>query len=119
MTWFAEPSRGPRDVKVERLNGTAMNVSFTPLNIAEARSLRTTYTVTYSPVSSKKRQAREVQVPENQIHVLVNDLDPGTSYDVQVSAANLIGDSVFSESQIARAPSSGIYIRIIIHVHTQ
>ena len=99
MTWFSEPARGPRDVKVVRLNETAMNVSFTRLNVAEARSRNVTYTVTYSPVSSRKRREElSKKVPGDQSHVIVTDLEPGTSYDVQVITSNSAG-SVQSEPQ--------------------
>ena len=84
------PARPPHDVKVDRLNGTAMNVSFTRLTIVEARSINVTYTVRYSPQSSRKRQEREATVPDGQSHVVIRGLVPA-AYTVVVVASNKIG----------------------------
>lgn len=82
----------PHNVGVERLNGTAMNVSFIRLSIVEARSVALSYVVSYSPHNSHKRQGREV-VPANQSFVVISGLDPVTIYKVNMFASNEYGQS--------------------------
>ena len=83
------PSIGPHNIIVDRLNGTAMNVSFVKLSLVEARRLTVTYFITYAPSSSKKRQAGEktVAVPDGSSHMIITGLDPKTQYTVRMFAA--------------------------------
>ena len=81
------PQNPPHNVKVERINGTTMNVSFTRLSIVEAEGLSVAYTIRYSPqISGGKRQApsQSMEVPDGQSHLVVGGLDPKTTYDVEV-----------------------------------
>ena len=88
-----EPQMPPHDVKVKRLNGTAMNVSWTRLSIVEAQSIAVSYVVSYSPQSARKRQVRDI-VPAIKSYVVISGLDPGTIYHVQVFAMNDNGQSI-------------------------
>ena len=92
-TLCAEPQRPPHDVKVERLNGTAMNVSLTRLSIVDSQSIAVSYVVSYSPRKARKRQVREVAVPASQSYVVISGLDPRTLYQVEVFAVNSHGQS--------------------------
>ena len=78
---------------VERLNGTAMNVSWTRLSVVEAQSIAVAYVVSYSPQNVRKRQVREVVLPANQSYVVISGLDPVTIYQVEVLASNEYGQS--------------------------
>jgi len=93
-TLCAEPQRPPHNVTVERLNGTAMNVSWTRLSVVEAQSIAVAYIVRYSPQNGRKRQVREVMLPANQSYVVISGLDPVTIYRVEVFAINNIGQSM-------------------------
>ena len=116
VMWFSEPTRGPRDVKVVRLSETTMNVSFTKLNVAEARSLNVTYTVTYSPVSSRKRQEpQSKEVPSNQSYVIVTDLDPGISYDVRVLTSNPAGSAQTEPQRVSPPSGTCSYVRMCVY----
>ena len=84
------PQNPPHDVKVERPNGNAIDVSFTRLSIVEAQSLSVTYIIRYSPQAmGDKRQAdrTEKMVPDGKSHLVVSGLDPETTYDVDVVAS--------------------------------
>ena len=79
----------PRNLVVKRLNGTAMNVSFSSLSIVEARSLHVTYYISYGPRGSRKRQAPpDVRVPDGKNSVVITKLDPDLDYDVSMYATN-------------------------------
>ena len=72
-----------------------MTVSWTPLTLAEARSLIRFYRVFYSPGgSSRKRQSETIcfqtpcDVPGTENSVMVIGLDPTTSYSVSVAVVN-------------------------------
>ena len=83
-----EPQMPPHDVKVERLNGTAMNVSWTRLSVIEAQSVAISYVVSYFPLNVRERQIREVVVSVNQSYVVISGLDPVIIYQVEVFASN-------------------------------
>ena len=71
-----------------RLNGTAMNVSWVPLNLVEARGFVQSYIITYTQSSSgtrRKRQAQTRQVNGSASYTVVGGLQPGVAYDVTVS----------------------------------
>ena len=92
------PNVAPRDLTVDRLSGTTMNVSWVPLTIVEARGFILNYLIEYSEVGSSRRRKRQttgslVEVPASQSSVLINDLTPGVSYNVGVTAANSAGSS--------------------------
>ena len=83
------PSIGPHNITVDRLNGTAMNVSFVKLSLVEARRLTVTYFITYAPSSSRKRQAgkKTVAVSDGSSHKIITGLDPKIQYTVRMFAA--------------------------------
>ena len=81
-------STAPGNVEVIRLNGTAMNVSWVPLNLVEARGFVQSYIITYRQSSSGTRRRRQVQtqrVDGNSSSAIVGGLQPGVAYEVTVS----------------------------------
>ncbi len=85
-------------VTVDRLNGTAMNVSWTPLNKALSNGFIDNYIVTYSVVTTtpnnRKRQgSQQVSVPSDKSGTIIRGLDPGSEYSVSVSASGAGGTS--------------------------
>ena len=71
-----------------RLNATAMNVSWVPLNLVEARGIVQSYIITYQQANSgsrRRRQARTQQVDGNASYGIVGGLQPGVAYEVRVS----------------------------------
>ena len=71
-----------------RLNATAMNVSWVPLNLVEARGFVQSYIITYQQASSGSRHKRQVQtqqVDERASHAIIGRLQPGVAYEVTVS----------------------------------
>ena len=84
-------------VTVDRLNGTAMNVSWTPLNKAQSNGFIQSYIVTYSVVTAtpnRKRQGpQQVTVSSDKSSTIIGGLDPGSEYSVGVSASGAGGTS--------------------------
>ena len=84
-------------VTVDRLNGTAMNVSWTPLNKAQSNGFIQSYIVTYSVVTAtptRKRQgSQQVTVSSDKSSTIIGGLDPGSEYYVGVSASGAGGTS--------------------------
>ena len=76
-------------VEAERLNGTAMNISWTPHNKAQARGFIQSYIITYT-VSTGSRAKRQtitpVVVPADKSSEVISGLDPASGYDVTVVA---------------------------------
>ena len=84
----AAPSIAPGNVEVIRLNGTAMNVSWIPLNLVEARGIVQGYIILYQQASSgsrRRRQMQMVQVDGSASYAIVGGLQPGVAYEVIVS----------------------------------
>ena len=82
------PSSAPGNVEVIRLNSTAMNVSWTPLNLVEAQGFVQNYIITYQQTSNVTRRKRQVQterVDESASSAIVGGLQPGVAYEVTVS----------------------------------
>ena len=70
------------------MNGTAMNVSWVPLNLVEARGFVQSYTITYQQASTgsrRKRQLQTQQVDGSASSAIVGELQPGVAYEVKVS----------------------------------
>ena len=82
------PSIAPRDIEVIRLDGTAMNVSWVPLNLVEARGFVQSYIITYQQASSGSRHRRQVQTQQvdgSASYAVVGGLQSGVTYEVTVS----------------------------------
>ncbi len=84
-------------VMVDRLNGTAMNVSWTPLNKAQSNGFLQSYIVTYSVVTvtpNRKRQGPQVvTVSSDKSSRIIGGLDPGSEYNVGVTVTGPGGTS--------------------------
>ena len=75
-------------MEVIRLNGTAMNVSWVPLNLVEARGFVQSYIITYQQTSTGSRRKRQIQtetVDGSASSAIVGGLQPGVAYKVTVS----------------------------------
>ena len=71
-----------------RLNDTAMNVSWVPLNLVEARGFVQSYIIAYQQASTGSRRKRQVQTQQVDGHAssaIVGGLQPGVAYEVTVS----------------------------------
>ena len=82
------PSTAPGNVEVIRLNGTAMNVSWVPLNLVEARGFVQSYIITYQQASTgshRKRQMQMQQVDGSASSAIVGGLQPGVAYEVSIT----------------------------------
>ena len=70
------------------MNGTAMNVSWVPLNLVEARGFVQSYIITYQQTSTGSRRKRQVQTQQadgSASSAIVGGLQPGVAYEVTVS----------------------------------
>ncbi len=83
-------------VMVDRLNWTAVNVSWTPLNTAQSNGFIDTYIVTYSVTATpnRKRQGPQVvTVSSDKSGRIIGGLDPGSEYNIGVKASGPGGTS--------------------------
>ncbi len=84
-------------VMVDRLNGTAMNVSWTPLNKAQSNGFIHSYIVAYSVVTAtpnRKRQGPQVvTVSSDKSGGIIRGLDSGSEYNIGVRASGPGGTS--------------------------
>lgn len=96
----------PSNVAVRRVSSTAIEVSWTPLNLTEAQGIISGYFITYGPATSiEKRSAQEQRTliagPDQQSYV-IEDLEVGTLYSVTVAVVTEAGvgpicDAVYEE----------------------
>ena len=99
--FFTAPNTSPMNVRAIRTTATVIMVSWRPLTLTEARGFVSHYTVTYSPQvisGGRKRQAAMTEVVSGMDANMtsIDGLDPGTVYNVQVSAATAAGNGVIS-----------------------
>ncbi len=104
-------------VTTDRLNGTAMNVSWTPPNKAQSNGFIQNYTVTYSTVmesTNRRRQGsrRMVTVPSDRSDVVIGGLDPESAYAVGVTATTTKGTSECELECIQSGSMHGILVRL-------
>ena len=90
-----------------------MVVSWIPLTLSEARGFITSYTVFYSPQVNRTKQQEpntmQKTVSGNVTQITIDDLDPNTAYDVQMSANTKFGASTLSVVVSAPVPDTGTY----------
>ncbi|CAI8023537.1 Basement membrane-specific heparan sulfate proteoglycan core protein [Geodia barretti] len=100
------PKVPPHNVKVERINGTAMMVSFGRLSLVEARRVSIYYFVSYSPSGgTRKRQGGGREGPVEGNTTVVTGLNPSTGYDVSVfTATDEQGNRQLTSSEEMTAP---------------
>ena len=92
----------PNDVQVDRISDTAILVSWTPINILEARGHISNYTIYYTAQLNRMRQARDsVTVPATNSNATITGLDPALDYRVTVSASTDVGRSNESTEVVA------------------
>ena len=97
-----------------------MVVSWIPLTLSEARGFITSYTVFYSPHVSRRKQQEpntmQKTVSGDVSQTTIDDLDPNTAYDVQMSANTKAGASYLSEViSVPVPPDTG---RVVIKLIT-
>ena len=85
-------------VRVLRLNGTHMNVSWNQIPLSEVRGFIITYRVLYhkTSIDRRRRQVVVILVPGSETNTLIGGLNPPSSYQVYVKAATLAGEGEYS-----------------------
>ena len=98
------PMTPPRNIEVDRINSTAVKVTWEPLTLIEARGFITNYTVTLQPQGSRKRADGSivVTVPHNVSDVTITGLDPDTNYIVTVVVGTSVGQLPSDQLEIPR-----------------
>ena len=82
----------PTNITTQRLNGTHMNISWSPVPLTESRGFIQSYTVTYQRVSrTVKQQVLSVSIPGSESSVVIGGLDPASAYSVSVGATTSAG----------------------------
>ena len=93
----------PRDVVVERVNATHMEVRWTALSPVEARGHITHYTISYWPASNSEPVTSITvhNTTSTSYRVLIGGLLPGEAYVVEVSASTAAGDGDKAEMTLS------------------
>ena len=114
---YAVPD-SPTGVRVLRLNGTHMNVSWNPVPLMETKGFIVSYTVLYSKILTgrKRRQVMFVTVPGSETHAIIGDLKSSHSYQVFVSAATSAGSGEYSSNPVVARSKLGIFL-LIYHIN--
>ena len=92
------------EVTVQRVNGTHMNVSWTPLNLADARGDVISYTIQYTPTDDSS-ESMTVNVSGSHTYVVIGDLNPQLTYQVEVWANTAAGSGKASDPEDVPLPA--------------
>ena len=88
ITFFSEeltPTKSPENVVFKQLNSTALNITWTPLTLFEARGFPEYRVVlTIDNNSRRKRQSNSVSVITTNSFAIFTDLNENTDYFVMV-----------------------------------
>ena len=107
--FFSVPSVPPHNVTVTRIAATAMEVSWVPLSLIEARGFLSSYTVAYrGKVDSAMATFIHKSVFSNLTCVVITGLNAGLAYEVKVWANTNAGAGVVSELALAEPVIEGI-----------
>ena len=105
-----EPSQGLQNVTANRLNATAMNVSWIPLTLVQARGFFRTR-INYQPQGNRKRQSGTVDVDGRQGSVIINGLTSGVAYDVSAVPFNIeSGQQLLGPSRTVTAEGEAVNV---------
>ena len=89
---FLAPNTAPKQVRINRLNATHMNISWEKLTLEEARGFLTDYTITYATLESRpRRDVRMEMVHPDSSYKVIGGLGYTESYSVTVSASTSVG----------------------------
>ena len=87
---------------VSRINSTAIYVSWTPLNLTEARGIITGYSITYEPATRLEKRStqeqRTVMAGPDQQSYIIGNLEDGTVYGVSVAVMTEAGVGPVSDT---------------------
>ena len=83
----------PKNIKIMRINSTAIEVSWDRQTLVELKGLAE-YVIMYNEAVSRRRQAgNTVTVPWTENNVTISNLMPGVEYSVTVGASTSVGMS--------------------------
>ena len=102
------PSIYPRQININRINVTHMNVSWAKMTLLEAKGSPTSYNIRYEAVASRTRRAAEIEAvdPDSSFKV-IGGLGYTQSYLISVSASTAAGEGPSSAPILAE----GVYIK--------
>lgn len=107
----------------ERINGTHMKVTWTPLSLSRAKGFIINYSISYNRVIAatvldRKRQSGGVVVPANETTVIIGQLTPSAKYSITVSAINSAGRGIESTTltvnEFATPEEGGVFTTVNI-----
>ena len=88
MIFFSEelvPTKSPENVVFQQINSTALNITWTPLTLFEARGFPIYRVVLTTDVNNRrKRQSDSISVITTNSFAIVTDLNENTDYSVVV-----------------------------------
>ena len=91
------PDIAPRQVNVDRLNITHMNVSWVLMTAQEANGFVTTYNVRYDSITSRRKRAVMLEVVDpRSSYKVIGGLGYTQSYLITLSASTAAGEGVGS-----------------------
>ena len=111
MLCFCAVPSSPKNVAVERVNGSHMVVNWSVLTPVEARGYITHYTVYYW-LASNSTFIMNAVVPQNVTRVVIGSLLHSKIYNIQLSASTSVGEGRLSDevSSTILRPCQSTYI---------
>ena len=108
LFFFSAPS-AVQNVMATRINNTAIQVSWSPLTLAQARGFLTGFTITLTPTPiSRKRQTNDVvtaMAEPTDTSIVVTGLNPTLQYSVNVAGNTSSGGGEPSQPVTPEPPS--------------
>ena len=94
------PIKSPENVVFQQINSTALNITWTPLTLFEARGFPIYRVVLTTDVNSRrKRQSDSISVITTNSFAIINDLNENTDYSVAVGVTT-VNTSEFVEGSL-------------------
>ena len=100
---YTAPNVAPNVTAANRSSHSAISVSWTSLNLSEARGFLTAYIVEYTPVSNDQDMlevTRYINTSASSLSASITDLDEGLPYRIRVSASTKAGVGIFSQEKV-------------------
>ena len=103
----------PENVTANRVNDSTMIIRWNRISIIDAKGHIQGYTVNYNP-NSRRRQTVSKTVGPDEDHAVINGLQSGVRYSVDVTAATSVGAGSSSDVIVVDPPSGsqGMYVTV-------
>ena len=114
------PTKSPENVVFIQLNSTALNITWTPLTLFEARGFPEYRVVLTTDTNSRrKRQSNSVSITTTDSFAIFTDLNENTDYSLVVGVRTGVSMGNVTSGFVESSPINGtsIYVFVLMYVY--